>query len=953
VVGREAELAVFARAVDAAAEGVPSVLLVAGDPGIGKSTLVSEAAKRLEAASGRAPAGYVGRCVHVGGEAIALAPLMDLVRQIQRRAADPDGDRSATGSVQDLASALRPGAAGPRAAGVFGLALELLGDLGADGPVIVGFDDLHWADAATWDLLDFLARNLTDERIVLVGTYRPDEVARDPRLRRRVAELVRVPAVERHALGGLDRAAVAVHASAVLGIPAPPALVDELLRRGEGNPFFTEELTAAHLAGEAVPALLSDILEADVAALEPSGRRVVGAIAAVGRDTDAALLSAVVDLDEPAIESAVHAALDAGLLIVDAETDAYRVRHPLIGEVAYAAMLPSERRRLHRAIADTLRSTPGFALAGDAAGELAFHLDRAGDEAGAFAASLDAADAAEFIAPATCLHHLERALELWDAHAGPDRAPERIERLWQAAELASATGQNRRSVDLARVALDLGPPPRGWATGHERLARYLWTEGLMEESAAAYETAAALAEKEDDDAHAAPAFAGLAQGALMFCRFDEAERWATRALEAASADDGATFSMAMRVLGVHDAVIGRPEHGVARCTAAVEAAIGPHRRALAVAYQVITLLDAGRFEDAVATALDGLTESRRAGFEASFGAYLAGEAVDGLTRLGRWAEADAVLASLAGVELNPVGAIYLDAAAAILSARRGALDRAGELLARLGTQSPDPLHQCFVDVARAEVHLAAHAWDAAARVARQALASEARGARWWGWFTALLTVASVEQTLDAAARRQPVDVPAVATELAQLVADVRADSQSVGPVSAMHLTYAEAALSRLDGGDPDRWAEAAAHAETLGDAWTLASARLHEADAAVHAGAAAKATDLLRAAYEGASRLAAGPLLADIEALARRARISVEAVSAQVLDEADVADLGLTPREAEVLGLVAAGRTNREIGAELYVSEKTASVHVSNILRKVGVTSGVEAAAVAQRLGVG
>jgi DNA-binding CsgD family transcriptional regulator len=439
----------------------------------------------------------------------------------------------------------------------------------------------------------------------------------------------------------------------------------------------------------------------------------------------------------------------------------------------------------------------------------------------------------------------------------------------------------------------------------------------------------------------------------MFCRFDEAERWATRALAAVSADDRSAWSMAMRVLGVHDAVTGDPERGISRCESAVEAAIGPHRRALANAYLVITLLDAGRFEEAVATALDGVAEAQRAGFEASFGAVLAGEAVDGLTRLGRWAEADAVQGSLAGVELNPVGAIYLDAAAAILSARRGDLDRARELLDRLGTQSPDPLHQFFVDVARTEVHLAAHEWDDAARVARRALASEARGARWWGWFAALLTVATVEQTLAAVARRETVDVPAVAVELAQLVGDVRADSQAVGPVSAMHLAYAEAALSRLEGGDPDRWAEAAAQAKTLGDAWTLASARLHEADAAVQAGEAARATDRLRAAYEGASRLGAGPLIADIEAFARRARLSVEAASAPVLDEADVADLGLTPREAEVLGLVAAGRTNREIGSELYVSEKTASVHVSNILRKLGVTSRVEAAAVAQRLGVG
>jgi DNA-binding NarL/FixJ family response regulator len=128
--------------------------------------------------------------------------------------------------------------------------------------------------------------------------------------------------------------------------------------------------------------------------------------------------------------------------------------------------------------------------------------------------------------------------------------------------------------------------------------------------------------------------------------------------------------------------------------------------------------------------------------------------------------------------------------------------------------------------------------------------------------------------------------------------------------------------------------------------------RIHEADVATDGAAAARAADALRRAHETAARLEAGPLLEDTEALSRRARISVDIAAVASITHSDVSRLGLTPREAEVLALVAAGRTNREIGAELYVSEKTASVHVSNILRKLGVTSRVEAAAVAQRLGV-
>jgi predicted ATPase len=134
--------------------------------------------------------------------------------------------------------------------------------------------------------------------------------------------------VERVTPAGLERNAVAVQAAAVLGIPPPPSLVDELVRRGEGNPFFTEELVAAHLAGEAIPALLSDLLDAEFASLDPAGRHVLAALATVGRDTDRELLAAVVELDEPATDDAVRAAIEARLVVVDRATDATALRSP-------------------------------------------------------------------------------------------------------------------------------------------------------------------------------------------------------------------------------------------------------------------------------------------------------------------------------------------------------------------------------------------------------------------------------------------------------------------------------------------------------------------------------------------------------------------------------------------------------------------------------------------------
>jgi DNA-binding NarL/FixJ family response regulator len=170
--------------------------------------------------------------------------------------------------------------------------------------------------------------------------------------------------------------------------------------------------------------------------------------------------------------------------------------------------------------------------------------------------------------------------------------------------------------------------------------------------------------------------------------------------------------------------------------------------------------------------------------------------------------------------------------------------------------------------------------------------------------------------------------------------------------SAAHLAHAAASLTRLSVPDADAWGEAATRWTDLDDRWAAATALLREAEAAALGGAADRAASTLRRAHAIAFELGAALLLAELEALSRRTRISLEAPTRVTLDETSVERLGLTAREAEVLALVAAGCTNRQIGDELFVSVKTASVHVSNILRKLGVNSRVDAAAVAQRLGI-
>lgn len=935
--GRIAELAVFERAITEARTGMPSVLLVGGDAGIGKTTIVTETASRAGVAL------YRGRSTHIGGEVIPLAALADLLRQVRRSAPDLSTD------IADLA---------PQG-GLFPAVLELVTQLTLDDAVVVAFEDLHWADMVTWDLFEFLARNLIDEQVVLVGTFRANEVGAHPAQRQRLAELIRIPATRRIQLEGLGRAEVAAGITALIGKPASTVLVDQIVARGQGNPFFTRELVTAHLAGETIPIVLSDLISAEIAGLDDAARGVLSAVAAFGREISHELLAAIVALSNDEVEAAVRTAIDAKLLVVDKDSDAYRFRHPLLGEVVYADLLPPQRARLHRRIAETLQEqTPAALGQVDRAGELAFHFDRAGDKEGAFVALLAAADAAEMFAPDAAFGHLQRAFELWDAVGERATVADRGDRMWQLAELATHGVSNARAAEFARAAFDFGPPRLGAAWAHERIGRYLWTSGQLAESRVEFERAAELLAS-DDRADAALVFAGLGQADLMFGNYDKAQDWCAKVFDlvADPADNRAAWVMARRVLGVVRSNQADPEDAVALCREAVATAVGAQALAFATVYLCVALLDAGDNQAAINTALDAVAQGQLTGLDRAFGGYLDSLAAEGLTRVGRWPEAQLVLERHPLDNTLPVGLLRIARAKAMVAARRGDANEAASQLAQARAQPVDGWHQTILYATSADVHLALGNWAEAADAAELGWNSAAEASALWAARFAMFSVtATVERTLDELARREPVDVAQTVAQLRQRIDTARALADRSGKTHsrdvAAQLAQAEAGLTRLGESDADAWAEATARASDLGDRWATARAQVREAEAAAAIGAADRAASCLREAHSTASDLGATPLLVEIEDVARRTRISIEAPTRVALDETSANRLGLTAREAEVLSLVAAGRTNRQIGEELFVSDKTASVHVSNILRKLGVATRVDAAAVAQRLGV-
>ena len=255
LVSRGPELAALRSALERARAGRASVVLVAGDAGVGKSRLVAEVAAEARADGVLV---LIGHCVELGEGELPYAPVAGAVRALAAQLAPGELDAvlgPARGELARLAPDLGEGDAAPVGAGrfatarLFELLLGVLGRAGASAPVMLVFEDLHWADGSTRDLLRFLVRAAGEERLAVVATYRTDSLDRAHPLRPYVAELARDPRVERITMRPFSRAEFADHVRAIRGDLPSATVLDRLFERSEGNPFFTEELLAAGDAG--------------------------------------------------------------------------------------------------------------------------------------------------------------------------------------------------------------------------------------------------------------------------------------------------------------------------------------------------------------------------------------------------------------------------------------------------------------------------------------------------------------------------------------------------------------------------------------------------------------------------------------------------------------------------------------------------------------------------------
>ncbi len=456
LLGRERDVAELDEALGLAAQGSPQTLLVGGDAGIGKTTLVADLERRAAGLGFTVATGH-GLDIEAG---MSFAPVVEAVRALLT-GIDDLGSRP---SARRMLTLLDPEAPRSREA------LQVLDDLtavvleaAAAGPVLVVLEDMHWADRSTQDFAAALSRTARGA-LVLVLTFRSDELHRRHPFRKTLTEISRTPGSRRIDLGGLDRADIAAIAAAHTDGPPDPSLVDAVLARSEGNPLYAEELLAADqdASQEGVPDHLSDLLLARIDALEEGPRALLRLASVNGTRLDTETLAELAGLDRAQMEGYLREALDANVLRQAAGS--LEFRHPLLREAAYDDLMPDERTRIHASLAEILQAgvdaeaDPGVA----ALSRLAFHWNAAHDLPRTLAASVQAGLAAKRLAAAEALTHFERALSLWDrvpdaeAVAGHPKA----EIVLLLGEAAVGQGDYERWHTLVRTAVEmLGPDP--------------------------------------------------------------------------------------------------------------------------------------------------------------------------------------------------------------------------------------------------------------------------------------------------------------------------------------------------------------------------------------------------------------------------------------------------------------------------------------------------------------
>jgi DNA-binding CsgD family transcriptional regulator/tetratricopeptide (TPR) repeat protein len=980
------ELAELELAAREASSGRPVLVLLGGDSGVGKTRLVSEFEHRLTSGDeddGVPGLGAVlflhGGGVDQGDGELPYAPLLSALRPLVRQR-HPALAALSSGSRSQLATILpgledEPRAHDPRSnpndqLRLFEALLELIDRLTDAVPVVLILEDMHWSDRSTRTFAAFLARTLRQERVCVVLTYRTDELHRRHPLRPLLSELERLDRARRVELEPFDRDELGEALTDILGARPDRGLLERLFARSEGNPLYTEELLAAGLDGRgAAPQSLRDAFLLRIERLPAEAQRVARTVA-VARAADEATLAVVTGLDRDALQSALRDAVAEQVLLAGSD-GRFCFRHALLREALYDDLLPGERGELHIALARALEERD--ADAPDCQGELertssvASHYAAAGDQPNALRSTLVAARLAHgAYAFGEAADLVDRALELWPrvADAEAEAGQDHTELLATAAEAHRMIDDRPRSVMLINEALGELDPEREPARYAELLARQARMTWALNRGAEAVEIVErALALLPADDARVRPRLlAWLARTRFLRGRFRESIRDGEPALRTAvEAGDTVAETELLNTLGMARAALGDVDIGVDLLRRAQQVARDIEDfDSLATAYSNLAdmLNVAGRTAEALEVAREGLAATPR--HHARSHEWLRLTVAEMAFEAGDW--------QLARETMSPTpsratGTLFMfarlrSADYALAVGDEEAAEQCLDAVADLVEVSAEPQWIGAYGAVLGELLVRRRDLEGAQRAVQRALDrlevctdDVMRIAR--------VTAVGLQVEADRAQRARDLGEAAVrrdALARARIHHDrLTAAAQEGGPVERARLAQGRAELARARGRAAQKeWARAAAAWAAIDRPYPAAIARWREADALAGAGERVPATEAAGAALSAARGLGSQWLIDEVRTLSDRARLELAAGNGRAdtgREEPVEADpFGLTPRERQVLALLAEGATNRQIGAALFMAEKTASVHVSRILAKLGVQGRTQAAAVAHRL---
>ena len=950
LVGRDHELGLLLALAGVTEPGARDVVLLGGDAGIGKTRLLRELGAAAGDAGHRVMAGH---CLDLGDSALPYQPFAEAFAGLS------DDDRDELAARFPAVGPLLPWptpAPGPgvERAELFASVVAALDSLADAGPVLLVIEDAHWADASTRHLIRYVLAQQFRGAVHVVVSYRADDLHRRHPLREALAEWVRLPRVRRVELEPLADADVVDLVRARATAELAPDAMSAVVRRSGGNAFFVEELLDAGLADHrsALPETLADLLLVRLERLDDATRRLVRAASVTDGREGFGALAAAAGLTDDELDVALGSAVDHKVL--RRTGDDYAFRHALLGEALRDDLLPGERRRIHAAFLEALTDDAPPAT-------IARHALAAGRRETAFTATVQAAEAAGRVAGYDeAAQHYERALELIDA-APP--GTDEIDLVIDAADALVTSGQLLRALGLLRdhlaaLATDVHQDCHG-----RLLVAIGNTSYFANLDADAEQASVRATELVPEGATVLRGeVAALRARVLSNRRHDrEAAEWGEQALQigeqlrvdAIVFDAKATLTRIMARTGDGP---GRTVEAFRELVAASRASghvLGELRGLNQMAF---VLFNEGRLDAAAEAFAEGMRRAAETGW--SWGPYgFDGRFFGALIAYlrGQWDDAVA-LCDLEGGTPAEFEA-YLAAVSLLVAAGRGETDQIERTLPHRAMWRLD--EASAIHSTSALIELSAAAGDlAGARQHYDDLVELHRRSWESPEFPATIRLvallvgryADAVQVLDRGARQALVDqLPGLADDVDRAVAA----SPSLGPEGRAWQLRVGAEMARLRwlaGVEAEAEADAAPAAELveawrgvraafveLDDPYESARSAARLAEVLATSGGDAEASALVAEARRAAERLGARPLLAQLDLLLPRPARS---------------DVDLTPREREVLQQVALGRSNGEIGSRLFISTKTVSVHVSNILAKLGAAGRTEAAAIARRRGL-